>query len=168
MGDENLSCSSPHTYQLLAAAHNRSCFSPPQLSGLRCHQCLPLNGFGFGCHGDHHHEAVQMDSWAGGSAPGAGPGSPPLQHAPVALRPGARRPRPPVWMTVGPVERGAGASLWSKDRRNVYVSRTCGLNQHIYTYTLAQEYIKHTFLMVKTKCIISKHLSCPTTGRLSN
>lgn len=108
----------PHTCQLLAAAHSLCCFSPQQLSGLHCHRCLPLNGFDFGCHGDHHHEAVQMDSWAAGSAPGAAPGSPPPRHGPVAPRPGARQLHPPVWMTAVPVGREGGASLRKEDGRN--------------------------------------------------
>lgn len=111
----------PHTCPLLAAAHSLSRFSPHQLSGPHCHQCLPLNGFGFGCHGDHHYEAVRMDSWAAGSAPGAAPGSPPPPRGTAAPRPGGRQHRPPVWTAVVPVGRGGGASLWKNDGRKLTV-----------------------------------------------
>lgn len=60
-----------------------------------------------------------MDSWVGGSAPGAGLGSPPPRHGPVALRPPARRLCPPVWMTEVPAERGSGALLRNENRRNL-------------------------------------------------
>lgn len=60
-----------------------------------------------------------MDSWVGGSAPGAGLGSRPPQHGPVALRPHARRLCSPVWMTGVPAERGSGALLRDVDRRNL-------------------------------------------------
>lgn len=54
---------SPHTCPPLAVAHSLSYFLPQQLSGPHCRQCLPLNGFGFGCHGDCHEEDVQMGFW---------------------------------------------------------------------------------------------------------
>lgn len=57
---------SPHIYPPLAAAHSLSCSPLQQLSGPHCHQCPPLNVFGFGCHGDCHLEAVQTGSWVVG------------------------------------------------------------------------------------------------------
>lgn len=103
---------SPHTYPPPAAAHSLSCFPLQQLFGPHCRQCPPLNGFGFGCHGDRRLESVLTGSWVAGWAPGAVPGSPPPPPAPAAPMPGAHQLHPPAWMTEFPTETGGGASLW--------------------------------------------------------
>lgn len=115
---------SPHIYPPLVAAHSLSYFPLQQPSGPHCRQCLPLNGFGFGCHGDCHLEGVLTGSWVAGWAPGAVPGSPPPPPGPAALRPAAHLLHPLALMTGLPKERAGGAWLWSRSGRNSFNMRT--------------------------------------------